>query len=182
MGRNKYQEDYRLKETIADGKIRQTAEYIGNYYVFSVPAAGRKPLAKKLLGVCALAAAVYLIPLCTVNHLSNVPYVVIPHICSAIGLWLLLSSLVQTGFGREPMIREQADRATEYYSYGYGIGIAASAVAIAGCAIWIFFFSQGNPGVWDLVFAVCDGVILGTCILCHRHRTITETCVTNDPV
>lgn len=180
MDARKYKDDYRLKETIVDGRIERSAEYIGNYYLFRVPEKRRKATARTLLVLNTVAVAAYLLPICTVNRLSGVPYVILPHICLALALWLEISALLQTGFGREPMTREQADRATRNYSFGYGIGLTLSAVASIGFGIWMLFFSKGAIGAWDWTFGLCDMVSLIVFMTNFVKRDSTQTYVDNN--
>lgn len=176
MIKKKYAADYKVSsQKNNNGSHNKSAEYIGNYYTFTLSKELRLPLSRRLLcagGVCCI---LYLIPISTVNNLSSVPYSILPHLCAAFPLWFILHSLIQTSFAKEPLIHENADKANSYLAYGaVALSTITAFAALCSCC-WIFFFSSERLVFCDVLFLICDCLLLVFGITAYHFRFISKT-------
>lgn len=176
MIRKKYSSDYKVHQTLnKDGRLKKEAEYVGSKYVFALSGETRLPLARKFFFAGILGWAAYLLPLATRNHLSNVVFCILPHVCTAIPLWFLFHGIFQAAFSPEPLIREKADKAFSHLCYGTAAALVFSALAALGDLIWGIFLSQGNLAGGDYLFFLCDCYLLVFSILAFRHQDLCRT-------
>lgn len=180
MNRDKYSGDYRLCDNVVDGRIVQTAEYIGEYYRFQTQGERRRPIAARLLVFCIVGIFACILPVSITNRLSTVIYAIIPHLLTAIPLWLLMASLMRIRFGKEPMIHEHADKAVKYFAIGAPFAALTAGLAVLGDMVWMVSHFGDNTSGGDLVFVICDIIILIAGIYCLLNRSISEVAVMRD--
>ncbi len=180
MNRDKYSGDYRLRDNVVNGRLVQTAEYIGEYYRFRILSERRRPIAARLLAFCIVGILACILPVSITNHLSAVLYAVIPHLLTAIPLWLLIASLMRIRFGEEPMIHEHADKTVKYFAIGAPSAVLTAGLAVLGDMVWMVSHFSDNTSGGDLIFLICDTIILLAGIYCLLNRGISEVAVTRD--
>lgn len=180
MNRDKYSEDYRLRDDVVNGRPRQTAEYIGEYYRFQIPGVRRRSVAARLLAFCIVGIVACILPVSITNHLSAVIYAVIPHLLTAIPLWLLIASLMRIRFGKEPMIHEHADKAAKYFAIGAPSAVLTAGLAALGDVVWVVSHFGDNTSGGDLIFVICDIIMLLAGIYCLLNRSISEVAIIRD--
>ncbi len=157
----KYTKDYRLSDRLdKKGRVRTSAEYIGDYYRLADVEAGigfaRVLVVLSVLGWFCFAVA--LIPQSRAAHLM---YAVLPHVFAAIPLYTVsVGAVTVLRRGRGKLIHSDSDKPAGRLRNASIVGTVLTALILIALAVTYFVGSSGFSG-GDAVFAACEAALCG---------------------
>lgn len=175
MKSKKFIKDYRLKEDfLANGKIKTKAEYVGDLYFFSKNEEFLKKYKKFSKVIMPIMWLMFICALILTSNATKTTYVIVPFVIAAFPLIFLSEALLEFIRAKQPLTREKADKLINKLPICSFLIILFSGGALVAFVLkavfspfFVEFFMFG-----DLIFIICNSVIVIAAILIFKNRKI----------
>lgn len=176
MVSKKYAKDFEVVyDETPGGKLKARAVYTGRFYVFSDTAEGIKKTAALFTALSFTAWIAFVIPLLILSEAARTSYVIIPHACVFMPLLFMSVVAYDLWTAKQPFTREKSDHIAQRTPKSALFMTVFSAIGAAGFVLLLLTGADlMMPG--DLIFGLCEAVILAVSILLlvSRRRTATQ--------
>ncbi|MBR2835115.1 MAG: hypothetical protein IKE43_05355 [Coriobacteriales bacterium] len=151
---NKYVADYRLIEEFdANGHVKTTTEYIGDYYYYLAEPESRRKAAYAVLAAAVAECVFWIAALVPYSAVMQRMYVSLPFVFAAVPLFLLLGVIWKIVRLKEPLEHRHADKIQNRYPATCAIGGLLEAMALIAAIITILLGVEPQTG--DFIFLGC---------------------------
>ena len=169
MARNRYLKDYRIVETVDErGRIHSSYEYIGEDWFFRADAKTLDRTKKRILGLTAVSLILWLCAMLPNSQAMRTWYTSFPFAFLVLPLAMLLGQSWSLYRCKEPMEHRLADQLENLYPPRCLAAAILAGAVLLGQAVSLFRGLRMAEG--DLIFSLCDGVILASGLLLFRER------------
>lgn len=171
----KYAKDYKIEyDETPGGGLKAQAVYRGKYYIFNDTDKNIKKTALFFTALIAIAWIAFFIPLSVLSAAARTSFVIFPHACIFLPLFSMSAVIVDLWTAKPPFTREESDHISQRVPKSALLFMVLSGAAAAGFVINLFL----NPDTMlpgDLLFGVCEAILLAASILLFISRGRTAT-------
>ena len=175
MVSKKYTQDFVVEyDKTPRGRLKARAVYKGKLYTFSDTEEKIRITAKCFAVLSATAWIVFLVPLFLLSAAARTSYVIIPHVCVFLPLLGMSAVTVDLWTVKPPLYREKSDHISQRTPKSALFMMLFSGAAALGLVIKLFL----NPYIvmpGDLIFALCEAILLTASCLLFKSRGRTRT-------
>ena len=169
MARNRYLKDYRIVETVDErGRIRSSYEYIGRDYFFTAGAEKIRRAKRLVPGLTVVSLLLWIGALLPNSQAMRTWYTSFPFAFLVLPLAMLLDQSWSLYRCKEPMEHRTADRLSNVYPPRCLAAAVLAGLVLIGQAVNLIRGLPMRPG--DLIFSLCDALILGAALALFRER------------
>ncbi len=171
----KYAKDFDVEyDQTPSGRLKARAVYKGKLYVFSDTDEKKRNTAVYFTILLAAAWIAFFMPLGVLSAAARTSYVILPHVCVFLPMIGMSAVVYDLWTAKPPLTREESDHISHRAPKSALFMTVFSGIAAAGLVIRLCAGQNvAIPG--DLIFFVCEAVLLAASILLFMNRRRTAT-------